>query len=129
MNVKEWSQSSVDYGRKLVDSAVEGAVAGEEHFLKEQPLTPFLGESARKALIPALVGTFLGVLVGGCLTNGRRSPARTLAFGLLGGAIGFGAGMIWESRDFTTSVVAGAWKNVSKTRDEHWFEKNPIDYA
>jgi hypothetical protein len=128
MSVKEWSQSSVDYGRRLVDSAVEGAVAGEEYFLKEQPLTPFLDESARKALIPAVIGTALGVL-GGCLTNGRRSPARTIAFGLLGGAIGFGAGMIWESRDFTTSVVAGAWKNVSKTRDEHWFEKNPIDYA
>ena len=128
MNVKEWSQSSADYGRKLVDSAVEGALAGEEHFLKEQPLTPFLSESARKALIPALVGTFLGVL-GGFLGNGRRSPARTLACGFLGGAIGFGTGMIWESRDFTTSVVAGAWKNVTKTRDEHWFEKNPIDYA
>lgn len=128
MNFMEWSKSSADYSRKLVDSAVEGARVGEGKFLKESPLVPFLNESARRALAPAVVGACLGVLRG-CMENERRSAPRVLADGLLGGAIGFGAGMIWENRKLTASVVSSAWENVGKTRDEHWFEKNPIDYA
>src|SRR5271165_5248420 len=108
MNVREWSKSSVDYGRKLVDSAVEGARTGEDRFLKEAPLVPYLTKSARQALAPASIGACLGVL-GGYLADRRRSPARAIAGGLLGGAIGFGAGMIWQNREFTASVVSGAW--------------------
>lgn len=128
MNVREWSKSSVDYGRKLVDSAVEGARTGEDKFLKEAPLTPYLAQSARQALAPAAIGACLGVL-GGYLADRRRSSTRALAGGLIGGAIGFGAAMIWENRQFTASIFSGAWKSVGKTRDEHWFKKNPIDYA
>lgn len=128
MNLKEWSKSSADYGSKLVDSAVEGARTGEGKFLKQEPLVPFLNESARRALTPAVVGAFLGALHG-YLEDGRRSTSRALADGLLGGAIGFGAGMIWENRDLTASVVGSAWESIGKVRDEHWFEKNPIDYA
>ena len=128
MNFVGWSKSSVDYGRKLVNSAVEGAHAGEIEFLNEEPLDPYLRESARQALGPAVIGACLGAL-GGYLGNGRRSRTRALACGLVGGAIGFGAGLIWDSRHFTASVASGAWKSIGKTRDEHWFEKNPIDYA
>jgi hypothetical protein len=128
MNFLEWSKSNVDYGQKLVNSALEGAHEAEDEFLKEESLASDLSESARHALAPAMVGALLGAL-GGNLGNGRRSSCRTLAFGLLGGAIGFGAGMMWENREFAASVASGAWKEISKTRDEHWFEKNPIDYA
>jgi len=128
MSFLAWSKSSVDYGRRLVDSAVVGARNGEGDFLKEESLAPYLGESVRLALAPALIGACLGV-VSGYLANGRRSTTRALAGGLFGGALGFGAGVIWENRQLTASVASGAWKNISKTRDEHWFEKNPIDYA
>ena len=128
MNFMEWSKSSADYSRKLVDSAIEGARTGEGKFLKAEPLAPFLNESARRALRPAVVGTCLAVL-SGYLRNNRRFTPRVLAGGLLGGAIGFGAGMIWENRELTASVVSSAWENIGKTRDEHWFENNPIDYA
>jgi len=128
MNFLEWSKSSVDYGQKLVNSALEGAHEGEDEFLKEELLAPYLSESARHALAPAMVGAFLGAL-GGSLGNQRRCSTRTLAFSLLGGALGFGAGVIWENREFTASVASGAWKKINQTRDEHWFEKNPIDYA
>ena len=128
MNFLEWSKSSVDYGQKLVNSALVGAHEGEDEFLKEELLAPDLSESTRHALAPAVVGAFLGAL-GGSLGNRRRSSTRALAFGLLGGAIGFGAGVIWENRQFTASVASGAWKKINQTRDEHWFEKNPIDYA
>jgi len=26
-------------------------------------------------------------------------------------------------------VASKSWKSVGKIRDEHWLEKNPIDYA
>jgi hypothetical protein len=128
MNFVEWSKSSVDYGRKLVDSALEGARTGEDEFLKEEPLVPYLGETARQAAVPAAVGACLGLLCG-YLGTGRRSTSRALACGFVGGAIGFGAGVLWQNRQFTASVASCAWKNIGKTRDEHWLEKNPIDYA
>lgn len=128
MSFLEWSKSSVDYGRKLVDSALEGARNGEGEFAKEEPIVPYLNESARLALGPAVVGACLGVL-GGFVGARGRSPVRALACGVLGGALGFGAGVLWESRDLGASIASGAWKNISKTRDEHWFEQNPIDYA
>ncbi len=128
MSVLEWSKASVDYGRKLMDSALEGARTGESEFLKEEPLVPYLEESARHALRPALVGACVGI-VGGCLGAGRRSPARALACAILGGALGFGAGVLWGSRKLTANVASRAWRSVRKTRDEHWFERNPIDYA
>jgi len=128
MSFLEWSKSNVDYGRRLVDSAVEGARTGQDAFLRDEPLVPYLGESVRPALASAFIGACLGV-VGGYLANGRRSATRAIAGGLFGGAIGFGAGVIWENRQLTASVASGAWKNISETRDQHWFENNPIDYA
>ena len=127
MNITEWSKSNVDYGRKLIDSAVEGARKGESSFLKDESLSQYLERSALHAMAPTIIGAGLGLL-GGYLEN-RRFRSRTLLFGLLGGAIGFGAGVLWENRRLTASVASGAWRNVNKVRDDHWFEKNPIDYA
>jgi len=59
----------------------------------------------------------------------EKSTIRALAFGLLGCSIGFGAGMVWESRRLTVSAASGALKNIGKVRDEHWLTKHPIDYA
>ena len=128
MNFRSWSKSSVDYGRKLVNSGLEGARSGGETFLHGRSLTPFLNESARNALGTAFIGACIGVL-GGYPGNGGKHTGRVLALGLLGGAIGFGAGVAWESRYLAESVAFGALKNLSKVRDEHWLEKNPIDYA
>jgi hypothetical protein len=128
MNVMEWSRSNVDYGRKLVDSALEGARTGEGEFLKQESLASFLSDSARQSLAPAAIGACLGGL-GGYMATGRRSRTRTLLCALLGGVVGFGAGVIWESRQLTATVASNSWKRVGKTRDEHWLEQNPIDYA
>jgi len=127
MNILEWAKSEADYGRKLIDSAMEGARRGEGEFLQNESLGCCLERAALHALAPTIVGACLGWL-GGHLEN-RRTRSRALVCGLLGGAIGFGAGVAWENRKLTASVASGAWKSVSKTRDERWFEKNPIDYA
>jgi hypothetical protein len=128
MNIREWSKSSADYGRRLLDSGLEGARSGEEAFLHGKSLTPFLGESVRSALRPAALGVFIGVL-GSYAGYRQKSITRALTYGLLGGAIGLGAGLAWESRRLTASVADGALKNIGRVRDEHWLTKHPIDYA
>jgi hypothetical protein len=128
MNFREWKKSNADYSRRLVNSGLEGARSGREAFLSGRPLTPFLNESARHAVTAAALGAGIGLL-GGFSANRHRSAGRALAFGVFGGALGFGAGVAWESRRLGASVVSGAMKNIGRVRDEHWLEKNPIDYA
>lgn len=128
MNVMAWSKSTVDYGRKLVDSAVDGVRTGEDEFLVDGRLTPYLATGATKSLAPAAIGAILGACCGS-LQRERRSAARILTGCILGGLIGFGVGMVWETRYLTESIGANVQKRVQSARDEHWLEENPIDYA
>jgi len=129
MKVSEWSKSAIDYSRKLLDSGLEGARSAEGEFLHGERLAPLLEESARHALKPAALGVCIGVL-GSCASNGHgSSPRKAFVFGLLGGAVGFGIGMVWGNRRLAASVTSSAFKNMSKVRDEHWLEGHPIDYA
>jgi len=127
MNILQWSKSEVDYGRRLMDSALEGARRGEGEFLNDESLGCHLERSALNALGPAVLGACLGWCSG--YLESRRSRSKALVCAFLGGAIGFGTAVVWENRQLTASVASGAWKSINKTRDEHWFEKNPIDYA
>lgn len=128
MSLLTWSRSEIDYGRKVLNSGFEGARSGREAFLDGRSLTPLLDESIRNALKPAAVGLCIGAL-GSCPGQRHKSIGRVLAFGLLGGAIGFGAGLAWENRRLAAGVARGALRNIDKVRDEHWLEKHPIDYA
>lgn len=122
------NKANAGYGRKLVSSGVEGARSGREAFLHGGALAPFLSTSLRNALKPAALGMCLGLL-GGHSGKRDQTTSRALAFGLLGSAIGFGFGLVWESRQLTLSVATAALENIEKVRDEHWLEKHPIDYA
>ncbi len=128
MNIHQWTEATARYGRRLVESGLAGARSGREEFLHGSPLATFLNHSARHALGPAMIGACLGAL-GTVPTIVRRRPARALAYGLLGGLMGLGVGFAWESRGLTESLASGAWKNLSRVRDEHWLERHPIDYA
>jgi hypothetical protein len=128
MTVSEWSKSEIDYGRKLVHSGLEGARTGREAFRHGESLAPVLDQSVRNAAAFAAAGTGAGLL-GSILGSRRPSAGRTLACSIFGGAIGFGIGLAWGNRRLEMSVVSAAWKNINKARDEHWLEKNPIDYA
>lgn len=128
MHVAEWSKSEVEYGRRVLDSGLEGLRSGQEAFLHGRPIGPFLRDSFRKAVTPASLGICIGILTG-CRENHRRSAAQILARGILGGLIGLTAGIAWESRFLAASVVGGALAKIEKVRDEHWLERNPIDYA
>jgi len=128
MNPRKWSESEVEYGRRILASGLEGVRSGEEAFLNGRPLRPFLRESAHKALKPAAVGACVGAL-SSFSGNRNRSIGKMLFFGLLGGAIGFTAGMAWESRGLTERAANEAWRNIHKVRDEHWVETHPVAYA
>jgi ABC-type Mn2+/Zn2+ transport system permease subunit len=128
MHLGEWSKANADYGRKLFNSGLEGARSGREAFLHGGSLAPFLGESARSALKPAAFGVCLGVL-GSLPGNRHKSASKAIAGGLVGGALGFGIGVAWQSRHLVATVASGVFGNIGRVRDEHWLEKNPIDYA
>jgi hypothetical protein len=127
MTVQQWLESEVKYGRKVLDAGLEGTRSGREAFLEGKSLTPYLNESVQKAFIPAAIGTCIGVL--GSAAKQKRPVGRVLAFGLVGGAIGFGLGIAWESRHLTMTAVSSALKKISRVCDEHWLERHPIDYA
>ena len=128
MNLREWTRSSADYGRELLHSGIDGARSGREAFLQGESLTPFLGDSVRSALMPAALGACIGLL-GSCPGQRQKSIGRALAFGLLGSAIGLGAGVAWESRRLTASATRSALRGMGRVRDEHWLTRHPIDYA
>ncbi len=128
MTLQEWSKSEIDYGRKLLHSGIEGARDGRDAFLNGKPLDPFLHDSLQHAWIPTAVGLCVGILA----SNPRHrhtSLPKMMGCAILGGAIGFTATMVWETRRLTRSAACSALDHLNKTRDEHWFEKHPIDYA
>ncbi len=127
MTLQQWTLSEVEYGRRVLNSGLEGVRSGRDTFLGGESLTPYIRESLRQAWKPAAIGVCIGVLSGPRYS--RRSAGRVLAFGLLGGAVGFTTSIAWKSRRLTASVLSGVRKNVGRVRDEHWLERHPIDYA
>ena len=127
MDIAEMYKSEVDYGRKLLDSGLVGARSGREAYLCGRPFTPFFRESFQRALMPAGLGACVGVVIS--CRDERRSVGHALASGIVGGLIGLASGLVWETRSLTASTAGGALKKISQARDEHWLEKNPIDYA
>lgn len=127
MGIRTWSRSEVEHGRNILNSGLQGVRSGREAFLKGAPLSQFLAASTRSACPAAALGAFLGVLAG--RSGKKKSLGRSLAFGLLGGAVGFGTAVAWKSRGLTTSAVRGAAHNIHVVRDERWMKKHFIAYA
>lgn len=128
MTLRQWSSSNLHYGRKLLDSGLEGARSGEQAFLGGARLSPFLNRSVRIALAPAALGACLGFF-GSRPGSRHRSAARVVTCGVLGCIVGFGAGVAWGNRRLAASIASGAMRNIGRVRDEHWLDRHPIDYA
>jgi hypothetical protein len=131
MNLRKWSHSEIEYGRKLLHSGIDGARTGSDAFLHGERFAPFVNESAHKAVKPAALGAYLGMFLGALGSDFvvEGSVAKILLLGLLGGAIGFGMAMAWEGRELAESASSAALRNIHKARDEHWVEKHPVAYA
>ncbi len=128
MNVRQWSRSNAHYGRELVNSGLEGAVSGCDRFLQGLHLGPILNDSARRACKSAAAGVLLGML-GGYLFHRRERLGGAFKYAVAGGALGFGATMMWRNRCLAASIASGAASNIGRARDQHWLKKHPIDYA
>ncbi|MFB3915887.1 MAG: hypothetical protein ACE14M_04120 [Terriglobales bacterium] len=124
-----WLKSNLEYGRKLVDSGIEGARSSRDTSLAAKPVSLVLSRSARHSWGPAMIGASIGIL--GAYLHRKQGHARAvaLAYTLVGAAIGFGTGMAWGTRRLTGTVVRGAKKGIDAVRDEHWLQKHPITYA
>jgi hypothetical protein len=125
MTVREWSSSNAEYGRRLVSSGLEGARSGREAFLHGGAFAPYFRTSFRNALRPAAIGVCLGILQ----SLPKKQCARTVGGAVMGGAVGFGVGLVWQTRRLTASMASEVFEKIEKVRDEHWLEKHPIDYA
>ena len=128
MDLRGWSKSNAEYGRRLLDSGIAGVRSGREEFLSGERLAPFVQESVRSAVTPAILGTCIGVLSSYSAFR-QRSVARAILFGAAGALVGMGAGFFWESRRLTASAAGSALRNIGRVRDERWLVKHPIDYA
>ncbi len=126
-NVSGWVSSEISYAGNALRSGLRGATEGRDEFFAERPASPFLRQSVRSSIGSGLLGACIGMLIG--YAKERRFSGRVVASSLAGGAVGFGAMFAFQTRELTGKVFSGAAKEMQKAADEHWLEKNPIDYA
>jgi len=129
MKIGDWLKSEVDYGRNLAGSGLQGARAAADSILHGEHVGKILGRSARASWAPTVMGAGLGALCG--LLAQRRKPnaAAVAAMGVVGGVVGFTAGVAWETRQLSSGIARGAIRNIGTTRDSHWLGKHPINFG
>jgi hypothetical protein len=112
MTTLEWIESNIDYGRSLIRSGLEGAVA-------HAPVTSALIDSVRDSWMPAVIGAYVGAL-GASIGNRRKphyggsKPARRGDWPQFGNGVGYpapggrhGAGREKKYRRYTGFAMAG----------------------
>ncbi len=128
MKFDDWLKSEVEYGRALMQSAVEGARSAREKALASEPVAQVLTRSARKSAACGVAGASLG-LIAVYLSVKHRSVRNAVGFGLLGAIVGFGSSMALSTRELTSGMAHGALAKMGTVRDAHWLAHHPIDYA
>jgi DNA-binding transcriptional LysR family regulator len=119
--------NSIEYGRKLIHAGVTGIRTGHSEF-DAHKAHALVTRSAEESLRLALAGACLGV-VPGCLLARRSRAGSAALFGVLGSVLGFVTAFSWKTRSLSSTLAHSAFKEVRRTKDEHWLENNPIDYA
>jgi hypothetical protein len=128
MSHSDSANTRMKYGRKLVNASINGIRSGQDMARGEQPLRRIAADAARDSLALAAIGACVGLLRSR-FADRRNRPAKALALGAIGSAIGFAVGFGWKTRNVTSSVAHSTARELRRVRDEHWLELNPIDYA
>lgn len=116
------------YGRKLVHAGFSGIRTGQPAALNGRTLASVLLDSAAGVVTLTAAGACVALLASYLLRKRGRST-NLFAYAAVGTALGFGAGVSWKSRKIASSLAHSALKEIHKASDEHWLEKNPVDYA
>jgi hypothetical protein len=129
MKIGDWLKSELEYGRDLADSGWQGARTAADSMLQEEAVSELLTRSARASWAPTVLGAGLGAFCG--LLAQRRKPnnAAVVALGVVGGFVGFTAGVAWETRELSSGIARGAMRKIGTTRDSHWLGKHPINFG
>jgi hypothetical protein len=124
MRSSQLLKSDVNYIKRLTEAVLDG-ITSPPRAAADRAFGPILTTALWTT---AAIGAAIGAL-SVSLNRRRTSGYRVAAGGLLGSALGLGAGVAWTSRDFTGAVARNTLKKVNNVRDARWLEKNPIDYA
>jgi len=129
MKIGDWLKSEMEYGRDLAGSGWQGARAARDSFFQGKPVSEVLSHSVRASWAPTVVGAGVGALC--ALVAQRRKPktAAVVALGVVGGVLGFTAGVAWDTRELSSGMARGAMRNMSPVRDSHWLGKHPINFG
>ena len=128
MNHSLSSTGTVRYGRNLVSAGIAGIRNGQDAARGDQRLSAIAADAAQRSLRLAVVGACVGLLTS-LLIRGRKRTPNAIALGAVGSFVGFAAGFGWTTRNVTSNVVHSTANEIRRTRDQHWLELNPIDYA
>jgi len=115
---------TLGYSRRLLQAGIDGMRSEDESFTNAGA-DCCLADSARSAIKAALIGGGLGLLGSG-LARQRKNRIPTV---IACGAIAFCIDLAWETRSLSARVASRASHEIGKVRDQHWLDKNPIDYA
>ena len=129
MKLGDWLKAEVEYGRDLADAGWQGACTACESILHGEPAGVVLSRSARASWAPTVMGAGFGALCG--LLAHRRKPktSSVVAMGVVGGFVGFTAGVAWETRQLSSEIARGALRNFTSASDSHWLGKHPINFG
>ena len=129
MKIGDWLKSEVEYGRDLAGSGLQGARTAADSLLHGEHVGKVLGRSARASWAPTVMGAGFGAV--SALLVQRRKPrgGAVIAMGIVGGVVGFTAGVAWETRQLSSGIARGAMRKIGTARDSHWLGKHPINFG
>jgi hypothetical protein len=120
--------STVRYGRDVINAGFNGVRKAVRDECQDVSPCNLALAAAKQSVKFAALGACIG-LFGSLVVRRRSSLTRHIASGSLGMALGFSAGLLWNTRGLTSSIAHSAAAEIQQIQDEHWLKAHPIDYA
>jgi xanthosine utilization system XapX-like protein len=97
--------------------------------LNGEPVGRVLSRSVRASWAPSVMGAGVGALCALVVQGRKPKPPVVVAMAVVGGFVGFTAGVAWETRQLSSEIARGAMRKIGSTRDSHWLGKHPINFG
>jgi hypothetical protein len=129
MKIGNWLKSKVEYGRDLAGSGWQGGRTAAGSILHGEHVGAVFSRSARASWAPTILGAGVGALCAFVTLRRKPKPTAAVVMGVVGGLVGFSAGVVWDTRRLSSGIARGALRKIGSTRDSHWLGKHPIDFG